>query len=124
MAADMLDTSNMSRYLATFRRYAKGSPQLWGLHNYGDVNRRRTTFTKTLLRIVPGEVWLTETGGIVKLLPSFKSSPSRAAARTKDMFRLVNTYDTRRNGMRSKLRRLFVYSWFGGRGPRASTPVW
>ena len=46
MAADMLDTPNMSRYLATFRRYAKGSPKLWGLHNYGDVNRRRTTFTK------------------------------------------------------------------------------
>ena len=43
MAADMLDTSNMSRYLASFRRYAKGTPKLWGLHNYGDVNRRRTT---------------------------------------------------------------------------------
>ena len=65
MAADMLDTRNMGRYLATFRRHAKGSPKLWGLHNYGDVNRRRTTFTKQMLRTVPGEVWLTETGGIV-----------------------------------------------------------
>ena len=89
MAADMLDTPNMSRYLATFRRHAKGSPKLWGLHNYGDVNRRRTTYTKQMLRTVPGEVWLTETGGIVKLLPSFKHSPTRAAARTKGMFRLV-----------------------------------
>ena len=77
MAADMLDTGNMRRYLATFRRYAKGSPKLWGLHNYGDVNRRRTTYTKQMLRTVPGEVWLTETGGIVKLLPSFKPSPRR-----------------------------------------------
>ena len=75
---------------ARFRRYAKGSPRLWGLHNYGDVNRRRTTFTQEMLRTVPGEVWLTETGGIVKLLPSFKRSPSRAAARTKDMFRLAD----------------------------------
>jgi hypothetical protein len=113
MAADMLDTGNMSRYLRTFRRYAKGSPRLWGLHNYGDVNRRRTSFTKAMLRTVPGEVWLTETGGIVKLLPSFKRSPSRAAARTKGMFRLVNKYDTRRRGMRSKITRLFVYTWFG-----------
>jgi hypothetical protein len=113
MAADMLDTGNMSRYLRTFRRYAKGSPRLWGLHNYGDVNRRRTRFTKTMLRTVPGEVWLTETGGIVKLLPSFKRSPSRAAARTRGMFRLVNKYDTRRRGMRSKITRLFVYTWFG-----------
>jgi hypothetical protein len=118
MAADMLDTSNMSRYLATFRRHAKGSPNLWGLHNYGDVNRRRTTFTKAMLRTVPGDVWLTETGGIVKLLPSFRPSPSRAAARTKDLFRLVDTYDTRRRGMRSKITRLYVYSFFGA-GPGA-----
>ena len=113
MAADMLDTPNMGRYLATFRRYAKGSPKLWGLHNYGDVNRRRTTFTKQMLRSVPGEVWLTETGGIVKLLPSFKHSESRAAARTKGMFRLVDDYDKRRRGMRSKITRLFVYSFYG-----------
>ena len=113
MAADMLDTPNMGRYLASFRRYAKGSPKLWGLHNYGDVNRRRTTYTKQMLRTVPGEVWLTETGGIVKLLPSFKPSESRAAARTKGMFRLADTYDTRRRGMRSKITRLFVYSFYG-----------
>ena len=113
MAADMLDTSNMGRYLASFRRKAKGSPKLWGLHNYGDVNRRRTRYTKQMLRTVPGEVWLTETGGIVKLLPSFKRSTSRAAARTRGMFKLVNRYDTRRRGMRSKITRLFVYTWFG-----------
>jgi hypothetical protein len=113
MAADMLDTGNMSRYLASFKRSAKGKPKLWGLHNYGDVNRKRTTYTKQMLRSVPGEVWLTETGGIVKLLPSFKRSTSRAASRTRGMFRLVNRYDTRRRGMRSKITRLFVYSFFG-----------
>ena len=113
MAADMLDTGNMGRYLARFKRYAKGSPRLWGLHNYGDVNRRRTKFTKQMLRSVPGEVWLTETGGIVKLLPSFKRSTRRAASRTKGMFRLVNRYDTKRRGMRSKITRLFVYTYFG-----------
>jgi len=113
MAADMLDTGNMGRYLASFRRYAKGSPKLWGLHNYGDVNRRRTTFTKAMLRTVPGEVWLTETGGIVKLLPSFEHSESRAAARTTGLFRLVGDHDTRRRGMRSRITRLFVYSFYG-----------
>ena len=113
MAADMLDTGNMGRYLASVKRAVKGSPRLWGLHNYGDVNRRRTRYTKQMLRSVPGEVWLTETGGIVKLLPSFKRSPKRAAARTKGMFRLVNRYDTKRAGMRSKITRLFVYTFFG-----------
>ena len=113
MAADMLDTGNMGRYLATLKRHLKGSPKLWGLHNYGDVNRRRTTYTKQMLRSVPGEVWLTETGGIVKLLPSFKRSTSRAASRTKGMFKLVNRYDTRRPGFRSKITRLFVYTFYG-----------
>ena len=113
MAADMLDTGNMSRYLASFKRKAKGTPKLWGLHNYGDVNRRRTTYTKQMLRSVPGEVWLTETGGIVKLLPSFKRSTSRAASRTKGMFKLVNRYDTGAAGFRSKITRLFVYTFYG-----------
>ena len=113
MAADMLDTPGMGRYLASFRRHAKGTPRLWGLHNYGDVNRRRTTYTKQMLRTVPGEVWLTETGGIVKLLPSFKPSASRAAARTQHLFRLAGTYDKRRRGMRAKITRLFVYSFYG-----------
>jgi hypothetical protein len=113
MAADMLDTGNMGRYLAAFKRKVKGSPKLWGLHNYGDVNRRRSTYTKQMRRSVPGVVWLTETGGIVKLLPSFKRSTSRAKARTKGMFKLVNRYDTRRRGMRSKITRLFVYTFYG-----------
>ncbi len=113
MAADMLDTGNMSRYLAKFKRYAKGKPRLWGLHNYGDVNRKRTRYTKRMLRSVPGQVWLTETGGIVKLEPSFKRSPRRAASRTKGLFRLVKRYDTKRRGMRSKITRLFVYTFYG-----------
>ncbi len=113
MAADMLDTGNLSRYLRTFKRSVKGSPKLWGLHNYGDVNRRRTTYTRLMLRSVPGEVWLTETGGIVKLAPSFKRSPSRAKKRTTGMFKLVNKYDTKRRGNRSKITRLFVYTWYG-----------
>ena len=121
MAADMLDTPGMGRYLASFRRYAKGSPKLWGLHNYGDVNRRRTTFTKAMLRTVPGEVWLTETGGIVKLLPSFKPSEPRAAARTKAMFRLVDTlrHAPARHALEDH--RLFVYSFYGADPARAST---
>ena len=66
MAADILDTSNMSRYLRSFLRKAKGSPRLWGLHNYQDVNYRTSADTRRMLALVPGEVWLTETGGIAK----------------------------------------------------------
>jgi putative glycosyl hydrolase len=112
MAADMLDTSNMARYLRSFLRKAKGSPRLWGLHNYQDVNRKTSADTRLMLSIVPGEVWLTETGGIVKF-QNFRYSPSRAAARTKWMFKLANRYDSRQRGLRSKITQLFVYRWFG-----------
>jgi hypothetical protein len=112
MAADILDTSNMRRYLQSFLRKAKGKPRLWGLHNYQDVNRRTSADTRLMLSMVPGQVWLTETGGIVKF-ESFRYSPKRAANRTKWMLKLANRYDSRQRGLRSKVTQLLVYRWFG-----------
>jgi hypothetical protein len=117
MAADILDTSNMGRYLRSFLRKAKGKPRLWGLHNYQDVNRRTSADTRLMLSMVPGQVWLTETGGIVKF-ESFRYSPKRAANRTKWMLKLANRYDSRQRGLRSKITQLLVYRWFGE--PRAA----
>jgi hypothetical protein len=114
MAADVLDTSNMERYLKAFLRRAPGRPRLWGLHNYQDVNRRTSADTRLMLRTVPGRVWLTEAGGIVKFGAQFPYSESRAARRTRWMFRLANRYDTKRRGLRSNVTRLFVYKWLGG----------
>jgi hypothetical protein len=114
MAADVLDTSNMAGYLRSFLRTAKGKPRLWGLHNYQDVNYRTSRDTRLMLSLVPGEVWMTETGGIVKF-GRLKYSPTRAAARTKWMFALANRYDSRQRGMRSKVTQLFVFRWFGER---------
>ena len=115
MAADLLDTSNLRSYLRGFQRRAKGSPRLWGLHNYQDVNYRTSSDTRRMLSTVRGEVWLTETGGIVRFAGSRlrKYSPKRAAARTKYMFKLAKRYSKRRAGTRSKITQLFVYTWFG-----------
>ena len=112
MAADILDTSNMRGYLRSFMRKAKGSPRLWGLHNYQDVNRRTSADTRLMLAMVPGEVWLTETGGIVRFA-NFRYSTSRAANRTKWMFKLANRYDSRKAGLRSKVTQLYVFRWYG-----------
>jgi hypothetical protein len=113
VAADVLDGSNMTSWLNAFMRKAGSKARIWGLHNYGDVNRRRTTGTRALLRIVPGEVWATETGGILKFLPQFRRSESRQARRTKFMFSLFRKYDSRQRGMRSRLTRLYNYQWTG-----------
>jgi hypothetical protein len=113
MAADVLDQSNMVSYLRQFQRSVKGNPRLWGLHNYKDVNRNRTTGLRGILKTVPGEVWLTETGGIVKLQPQFKFNLNRAATATKFMFKIADKYDAKLRGNRSKMTRLYVYRWFG-----------
>jgi hypothetical protein len=115
MAADVLDTANLRPYLRAFLRGAPGRPRLWGLHNYQDVNRRTYADTRDMLRLVPGQVWLTETGGVVKFGESrqFRYSESRAANRTRWMFRLAGRYDRTRRGLRSRVTRLYVYRWYG-----------
>jgi hypothetical protein len=121
MAADLLDTSNMLSYLRKFKRYAKGTPTLWGLHNYQDVNRFTSADTLALLRNVRGQVWLTETGGFAGFGKSFKYNLTRQNKATKWMFKLADRYQSRRSGAKAKLTRLYVYSWFGQ--PRTTATV-
>jgi hypothetical protein len=115
MAADILDTSNMHRYLRLFLRRAPGRPRLWGLHNYQDVNGLTSADTRRMLETVPGKVWMTETNGIVAFggASQWQYSESRAARCTRWMFRLADRFAVRRRGMRSKITKLYVYNWFG-----------
>jgi hypothetical protein len=113
LAADLLDQSDLGSYISRFLHYSHGKGRIWGLHNYEDVNRHRSRGLQTMLRLAPGQVWLTETGGIYKFLPSFKTSQSRQVTATKYMFSLAKTYSKRRHGNRSKVTRLYVYRWFG-----------
>jgi hypothetical protein len=114
LAADVLDQSNVRTWLKSFIKYSKNKGRVWGLHNYKDVNRKQSKGLQNVLKTVPGEVWLTETGGITKFETSgFKRSPSRAASATKYMFQLADKWDTRRKGYKSKITRIYVYRWWG-----------
>ena len=62
---------------------------------------------------MPGQVWATETGGILSFLPNFPRNPTRQAARTRYMFKLSNRYSRRQPGMRSRISRLYNYQWSG-----------
>ena len=67
---DILDEQNVNKtvkYLQSFLRHASPDPKVIGFHNYSDTNRFSTTRTKRVLAAFHGKVWLTETGGIVKL---------------------------------------------------------
>jgi hypothetical protein len=111
VAADVIDEVNMERWLKVFKRTAK-KPRIWGLHNYRDTNKRkgqRLGGTKRLLKAVKGDIWLTETGGIVKfVLPNgqtlFPYDEARANRATKRMFALASRY-------RSRIKRLYIYHW-------------
>jgi hypothetical protein len=105
VALDVLDQPGMIQYVKAFRHSAKGSPHIWGLHNYRDANRYRNKGTKALLRAVRGTVWLTETGGIVRFATRWPYNEKRAAKVTKYMFRLARS--------NSRIKRLYIYSWLG-----------
>ena len=105
VAADLLDEKDAVQYIKRFKRHAKGKPRLWGLHNYGDTNQFRRQRTRMLLRATKGQVWLTETGGIVQLGENYPYSLKRAKRAVKWMFKLSR--------MSRRIKRLYIYQWFG-----------
>jgi hypothetical protein len=103
---DILDEQNVNKtikYLQSFLRHASPDPKIIGFHNYSDTNRFSTTRTKRVLQTFSGKVWLTETGGIVKLGSSFPFSTSRAAKALGCMFTLAKS--------NSRIAALFVYQY-------------
>lgn len=109
VAADVLDQSNMLPWLEKFRRYADGKPRLWGLHSYQDANHFRPlhlTATQQLLRAVKGEIWLTETGGIVRFgvnYPGGRAGEEHAARAMKRTFKVAR--------ISPRIKRVYLYHW-------------
>src|SRR3954449_11025462 len=80
VALDVLDQTGVERYMKTF--FAHLSPTyrrratIVGIHNYGDVNRQRTAFTRNIIHMAHrssphARFWFTETGGLVNFGRSF-----------------------------------------------------
>jgi hypothetical protein len=84
-------------------------PRVWGLHDYSDTNRFESSRTRAILNAVPGQVWLTETGGIVKFGGAFPnhhgSGLQRAARALSYMFTLASS--------NPRITRLYIYEWSG-----------
>jgi hypothetical protein len=110
MAAEVLDTTDPQQTVAYLQSYqaalGKVRPKLWGLHNYSDVNRLRSTGTRAVLEAVQGNVWLSETGGLYAFQPGFPPSSSRQVKAERQMFKLAR--------LSSRIQRLYIYSWTGG----------
>jgi hypothetical protein len=107
---DVLDSTSPSAtidYINQFKADVgpKRLPKIWGLHNYSETNRFEDNGTKAMLADIPGQLWLTETGGLAEFKPSFKFNLKRQAKATKYMFALADSS--------SRIKRLYIYSWFG-----------
>ncbi|WP_205699193.1 hypothetical protein [Conexibacter sp. SYSU D00693] len=109
LASELLDMPNMAKWVRSFRRAAGFDPGIWGLHNYIDANRFRTSGTRALLRATRGKVWFTETGGIVKRRTKvnvpLNESSAHAAKATRWVFDKLVPLD------RKRIQRVYLYHW-------------
>ncbi len=109
LGAEVVDLSNLDDWLGRYKAAAPVDPRLWGLHNYGDVTRRRSTMTRRMLDLVRGDVWLTETGGLVRFqlrdgTVTWPYDEQRAARSMQYMFDLADRHADR-------IKRAYVYNW-------------
>ncbi len=86
LAAETLDMPNMASWIDAFQEHLgpRDVPRYWGLRNYIDANRMRTSGTQTMIKHAKGQIWFTETGGIVgrrnnKAEVGFPESAARGA---------------------------------------------
>jgi polysaccharide biosynthesis protein PslG len=116
LAAEVLDMPNMASWVKAFRRAAKVEPRYWGLHNYVDANRLRTTGTRRLLKATGNAlIWFTETGGIVSRTNrnkvTFPESAEHAGKATRWVFdKLVP--------LSPRITRVYLYHWNSDPGPK------
>jgi hypothetical protein len=114
---DVLDQADIAptlAYISEFKReiyrLETVMPKIWGLHNYSDVNRLEGWRTSDIVRALGGQVWLTETGGIVKFGGAFPnrngSGITRAAKVLKFTFAMASDHP--------QIKRMYVYDWNGG----------
>jgi hypothetical protein len=107
LAADLLDHGDMVGWIREFKRHVQHKPRIWGLHNYVDANRFRQSGTRAMLRAVNGQIWFTETGGIVyrpnpTKIPMNESAPHAAKA-VRWVFKLA--------ALSPRIRRVYFYHW-------------
>jgi hypothetical protein len=111
VGADVVDTKNMAWWVTRFKRYAHTRPRIWGLHNYVDTNWFYTRGTQRLLALTNGQVWFTETGGVVlrrmhhgrKVTRTIRYSVQHAARATAQVFRLAT--------LSRRITRVYLYHW-------------
>jgi hypothetical protein len=97
------------QYIKDFRAAVKKQPKLWGIHNYSDTERGGSSRTEAMVKAFgPGQVWVTETGGIRKLCGasgrcSVDNDDAGQARAIDRAFKIANKV--------KRITRLYLYEW-------------
>ncbi len=107
---------SMARWVKRFVKAAKHRPRYWAAHNYFSVNGLSLRGTKNMLKLTKkGEIWLTETGGLVARRSTFngKIPMKEGLAHSTRVMRWI--FDTMLT-VSPRITRVYLYHW------NASTP--
>ena len=109
LAAEVLDQPSAPTWVSAFIKAAHRRPAYWGLHNYLSANRLQTGRTKDFLKATgTGEVWFTETGGIVS---RHNGSTVKLPEGTKHAAEVTSFVFTRLATLSPRIKRVYLYQW-------------
>ena len=116
LAAELLDSDNLKSYSCRLQHWMprrRGVKLRWGLHNYQDANPRKglpRNGTRRFLGLVRGDVWLTETGGIVRFEKNGRTVRKFSVQRAAKALRAVFTITQKQ----PRIKRVYLYHWEAG----------
>ena len=109
LAPEVLDMPNMGSWVRDFNRSLGYSPKIWGLHNYVEANRFKMLRLRQLLRATRrSQVWLTETGGLVRRDNASKTKIPEGARHAGRVTRFIFDRILPRN---PRITRVYLYHW-------------
>src|SRR3954447_4912045 len=107
-----------AQYIKTFRKYLKVSRGVCGIHNYSDVNRFRSTGTAAIMKgLGCKEYWLTETGGLYDFGSFWSKKTYNGCSKASSCQLKATKYMFSQAKKNKKIKRLYVYTSFGGVAP-------
>jgi hypothetical protein len=117
-APSVLDAPNMTWWITRFKRKTRYPVRIWAIHNHIDANRHRSSGTRELLRITKGQLWFTETGGIVNRWVDGRRvtryNQRNAVRAIRNIFNLAKIN-------RRRITRIYMYHWIA---PKERRPRW
>jgi hypothetical protein len=111
---DNMEIGGTVQYIEEFKReigrLRTTMPSVWGLHDYSDLNHFESWRTHDLAADLGGEVWLTETGGVVKFGNAFPNNHGSGLRRAAKVLQYM--FGVAASTPRAK--RVYIYNWVGG----------